>query len=469
MTQFIPTQLENELSLEISQHAAHLSPDNKLAYETLLGMHTYKRPHGSRTERRFINRFLIPLGLRVDTYNNYFKCIGKDPAIMWSCHIDTVHDKKGMQRLGFAEDGKELGVAKGDGSDCLGADDGAGVWVMQQMILAERPGVYVFHRDEEHGRKGSLHIAKNFNKLPVFKGVKFCIALDRRGEGSIITHQMGYRCCSETFSKSLAAQLKLGGLDFKSDDGGSFTDSASYTDLIGECTNLSVGYTDAHSAWERLNLDYIFRVRDACMQIDADKLEELRKPGDKEVKTYSYTNTGNYGSYYNSTDTMMSPIVYKDFKGNWYFWHDGVKYWCTKDTTPAWQDRLDESTEDAEPGYKSPDLVVPSHNGTGRSVALLKGTKSGTQVGTTSHWADDLETPYSSPGADDAAIINTGKMNGHDVINVDKDDLPPTENDFLAMTKLVKENPDIVADILEQMGYNVTDLRTEILECCGVT
>ena len=45
-------------------------------------------------------------------------------------------------------------------SDCLGADDGAGVFLMLEMIDANVEGTYIFHRGEERGGWGSSQIAE---------------------------------------------------------------------------------------------------------------------------------------------------------------------------------------------------------------------------------------------------------------------------------------------------------------------
>src|SRR5205085_807202 len=95
------------------------------------------------------------------------------------------------------------------------------------------------------GGKGSGFIADKNKKA--LDGIKFAIAFDRRGTKSIITFQRSKRCCSDDFAKSLAEQFDLG---HTCDTTGSFTDTASYTDLVGECTNISVGYEGAHSQGE---------------------------------------------------------------------------------------------------------------------------------------------------------------------------------------------------------------------------
>ena len=457
--QFQMNQQEQKSADDLRPVTLSLSADNRAAYETLLGMHTYKRPHGCRTEKRFINRYIIPLGMKVDGFGNYWKQIGESP-LMWSCHTDTVHSNKGMLRIGF--DKNEIGVAEKDTSNCLGADDGAGVWLMQQMILAERPGLYLFHRAEEIGRKGSTHIAKNYAKD--LTGIKFAIALDRRGKDSIITHQQSARCCSEAFSKSLAEQLNMG---FKSDDTGSYTDTASYVDLIGECTNLSVGYTGAHTHMERLDIDFIFKLRDALMTLDASKLDDIRKPGEKSYKSYTYT--GNTGYSYDKDRVLLYKET--DGTGREYFYRGGKKYHAVLEP-----DNFDKEWGldgwGGEMGY-----VPQTHNGTGRSMVVLGGTATGTQVGTGTTPGSDLSaaTKFAmGKGTLENAQIEHDEKKGLPAVDTqpnddDDDDLDPmTSGQFALMVTMVQRNPDVVADILEQMGYDYAALREEILDAVGV-
>ena len=260
-------------------------------------MLAYCRPHSSRTESRFINKYIRPVGnkygVRFDKKGNIYIQIGDSP-MLWSCHTDTVHARKGIQKIEYWVDKTSgdtfFGVAASEKSSCLGADDTAGVWIMLEMIRNGIPGLYIFHRGEECGGIGSRWIADN-NK-EVLKGIKFAVAFDRRDTGSIITHQRGSRCCSDDFANSLAVQLGLG---HHTDTTGSFTDTASYTDHVGECTNISVGYYDAHCSSERLDVDYLFRLRDAICKVDVSKLVEKRKPGEKTV--YTYYSSGNHGDW----------------------------------------------------------------------------------------------------------------------------------------------------------------------------
>lgn len=246
--------------------------------EELLAMLAYRRPAGSKTERRFINRFILPLGVRQDARGNLYKLVG-DTTTVWSSHTDTVHKEGGQQSLRV--DGDIVSVPPVSRSNCLGADCTTGVWLMVQMIRAGKPGLYIFHREEETGGEGSYYIAK---KTPgVLAGMQRAIAFDRLGKDSIITHQGRMRCASDTFAKELGRRLGLG---MTPDPTGSFTDTANYTDLIGECTNISVGYLSQHTAKETQDLVFAERLLDALLELDAETLPSIRKPGEEDWDSY---------------------------------------------------------------------------------------------------------------------------------------------------------------------------------------
>lgn len=237
-------------------------------------MLAYCRPHNTKSERRFIGRFLAPLDLQSDDAGNLFKRIGNAP-VLWSSHTDSVHSFAGNQRICVA--GDVIKLPRDSKSNCLGADCATGVWLMREMILAKRPGLYIFHRAEEIGGKGSQYIA---HKTPeVLEGIKHAIAFDRYGTKSIITHQGWGRCCSDTFAYALGDALKLGQ---GPDDGGTFTDTANYVDLISECTNISVGYLDHHTSRETQDTAFAMELREAVLTLDTSKLPIERCPGEDD-------------------------------------------------------------------------------------------------------------------------------------------------------------------------------------------
>lgn len=238
--------------------------------EDICEMLTYKRPARSKSEAAFIARFILPTGAEADDYGNYILRIGNAP-VLWSSHTDTVHHTAGRQKLSVTADG----VLSSD-SNCLGADCTTGVWLMLRMIEARRPGLYVFHRAEEIGGLGSRHIAKSMPAL--LADIRFAIAFDRKGFRSVITHQGG-RCCSDKFAHSLADALGMG---HELDDGGTFTDTANYTALVPECTNLSIGYLAQHSASETQDLPHLRKLLPALLALNPDDLVEARKVTDAD-------------------------------------------------------------------------------------------------------------------------------------------------------------------------------------------
>lgn len=392
---------------------------------TLLEMLRYRRPAGSKTERKFIKTFIHPLGVRADAYGNYYKRIGTAP-ILWSSHTDTVHDCKGMQTIGF--DGDEVGIATIEGvSSCLGADNAAGVWLMIELIKAKREGLYIFHREEEIGRKGSQYIAKENAKA--LKGIKFAIALDRKENTSIITHQMGKRCCSEEFSASLATELGMG---YNSDPTGSYTDTASYVDLIGECTNLSVGYVNAHSKMERLDLAHILKLRDALLKLDVSKLVENRKAGETEWRTYMYSG-GNSSTH----------------RGAYSEWDE-------------WVGCGDQSTAGTGIDRKAPARGVWTKDKKGGWVKVGDPLEAAARF-KKANSAFDKEVA-------DGTRFNTAKSEDDPIDEADEEQFGGASNtdEFNAMKRMIARNPEAIADILDGFGIGPKELADEIMAMYGV-
>ncbi|MDD5395288.1 MAG: hypothetical protein PHE17_19875 [Thiothrix sp.] len=275
---------------------------------SLLEMLTYARPAGSASEQEFINRYIRPLGVIEDAFGNLMKEVSHPDVtnpvrVLWSCHTDTVHNTEGRQSV-YADRQGYAGLSKKSKSSCLGADDTAGVWLMIQMIKREVPGLYIFHRSEEIGGLGSSYIAEKTPEL--LQGILAAIALDRKGTTSVITHQ-GARCCSDAFADSLCDELNLTkslGDDWVKDAGGLFTDTANYTGLIGECTNLSVGYYQAHTKDEYLDFRHLQDMLESLCELDQTALVFQREagatdPDDFDYRTYDRKWTDYYGAWDN--------------------------------------------------------------------------------------------------------------------------------------------------------------------------
>lgn len=444
-----------DLSIEVEEEPPEPKiyelPENSLAFQELIRMHSYKRPHGSKTERKFIRDYITPLGadkVKIDKFGNRIVRIG-DAPIMWSCHVDTVHNRKGHQDIGY--DGDEIGVASTDPSNCLGADDTAGVWLMLQMIRAGRPGLYIFHRGEEVGCLGSKYITQKTKDLVT--GIKFAIALDRKGMTDVITHQRSSRTCSDVFAKSVADELGMG---YKPASG-VYTDTAEYTDLIGECTNLSVGYRDAHQRVERLDLNHIFKLRDVLLKFDWEKLVAKREPGEREV--YQYNGGSNTGGYYGSSTYNYNREYDDEFDEKLYgnsrahvtggHWENGR--WIP-DKSTSYSGGNSHTANPSGMSWLDKQKAREQAEADRRAARLAKGS----------------DNPYNDPKN---AGKSYGMLNDDDVETDDDDDNDGESNgpyDYDRMVALVKSNPEAIADILEQFGMGPRQLAHEILDAVGI-
>ena len=164
----------------------------------------------------------------------------------------------------------------------LGADDKLGCYIMCRMIEQGIPGLYVFHHGEECGGVGSKWLAQN--KPEFVKDVDYCVAFDRQDYGDVITSQ-GRVCCSDEFANALCKQLNayLPPKQQMSKSSGVFTDSASYTGLIPECTNISVGYKRQHTSSEKFDLEWLEHMLiPALFKVNWGNLPVKRDPSVKE-------------------------------------------------------------------------------------------------------------------------------------------------------------------------------------------
>ena len=243
-----------------------------------------QRPSGSQSEEDWVTNNLLSIPTaRMDAYGNVFVAVSMDKSnTMFSCHTDTVHPKPHADFKNKLVIDPMTNHLFTDHKSQLGADDGTGIWFMLAMIDAKVPGLYAFHRDEEVGGLGSSESAKiNKDYLASFN-LERCIAFDRHYYEDVITHQ-GTRCASDTFAQALSDQLNITpGFKFKPCDSGVFTDSANYTHLIPECTNISVGYWSQHTIKETQDIWFAEKLLDRLLQINWESLPTVRNVTDND-------------------------------------------------------------------------------------------------------------------------------------------------------------------------------------------
>jgi hypothetical protein len=241
-------------------------------------------PHG--TEDILVDRLIkdgtFPRDIQQDPHGNWFYQVGHGSRTIFAAHLDTVTDKH--QSVKHVFDGDYI---KTDGTTTLGADDKAGVSILVWMMKHKIPGLYYFFIGEEVGCIGSGLAAKygdfegNYDRI---------LSFDRRDTDSIITHQSWSRSCSDDFAQEICNQLNLADSTFKyiKDDGGVYTDSAEFVDIIPECTNVSVGYYSEHSKSEKQDIKHLIKLADACLKVDWENLPTTRNPKVKESKYSNY-------------------------------------------------------------------------------------------------------------------------------------------------------------------------------------
>ncbi len=258
--------------------------------KTFLQLTSKTYPYG--TEAQLLP--FLPKGLKRDLWGNYFYEIGKSKTV-FACHLDTCCSKQEKVRHVF--NGRFIET---DGKTILGADDKAGVTILLWLMEHNIPGTYYFFIGEEVGCIGSGKASKDVERFNKFDRI---ISFDRRDTESVITHQSWSRCCSDTFADALIVDLAVGGVFLKKDDGGVYTDSAEFVDVIPECTNLSVGYYSEHSVVEKQDIKFLEKLCKALLLVDWESLPTKRDPSVSEYKGY-----GSYNSYDNDGMNDMSDI-----------------------------------------------------------------------------------------------------------------------------------------------------------------
>lgn len=250
-------------------------------FEIFLRLTSRTCPHGFEDELiKDVMSNILPDDIQKDQHGNYYYKIGNSRTVFAS-HIDTV--SKEYLSVNHVLDGN---IIRTDGKTTLGADDKAGMTVMLWMIRNKVPGLYYFFIGEEVGCIGSGLAAKYGD----FKGnYDRIVSFDRRGTQSIITFQSSGRSCSDAFADDLCKELNKSGMSYKKDDGGVYTDSAEFMDIIPECTNVSVGYYKEHTVNEHQDIEHLTQLAEACVLVDWENLTTKRDPSFSEYKSY-----GNY-------------------------------------------------------------------------------------------------------------------------------------------------------------------------------
>lgn len=277
----LPITALPEASTEVE--AEHIDP----LLAKILGTRRCHNSPGEQQFRQWLAGYLQKFpGTRRILNDNYVFVTDDKSDTLFSCHIDTVHSMQeshatSKQALNFDANFQLIGLDDKHAT-CLGADDGAGIYIMLKMIEAEVPGTFVFHVGEEKGGLGAKQLAAN--QEPWLRdNFSRAIAFDRPGDSEIIITQGGLQCASPEFAAALRIELAKHELDMKASIKGVYTDVKEYAHVIPECVNLGVGYYDQHTNGETLDYRHLKKLLAAAIAIKWDELKPVRKPVPKPV------------------------------------------------------------------------------------------------------------------------------------------------------------------------------------------
>lgn len=287
--------------------------------KTLFEILGLKRPHGGANERHVAEVIIARTLDGLEVFNDdkgqpmaYVFTTDPTSRSLFCAHLDTVHHEESTPNP-VIYDAVKKHAFKVDGT-CLGADCGAGVFITLKMAEAGVPGTYVWTVGEECGGVGARWLADNAEEF--LKEFDRAIAFDRQGTDSVITHQgWGGRCCSNEFARTLAERLSTT-LPFVPDATGVYTDTAEWTEIIPECTNLSIGYLNQHSGNETLDVGFLEALLATCIQVDWESLPTKRDPLKIERDVYSWRNspveTILFEDLYGLTEGEIAELVYEE-------------------------------------------------------------------------------------------------------------------------------------------------------------
>jgi hypothetical protein len=216
---------------------------------------------------------LLPSGYKRDSVGNYYYEIGNSETLFTS-HLDTFSKKHEKVNHIIENDF----TIKTDGKTILGGDNKLGCCILIGMIKNGVPGTYYFFIGEEPILSGGLYgsrkiLSENPN---FFKKYKRAVAFDRKEYGSIVVRQGGRMCCSLEFATALDSQFK--NIEWDPSRGfGYFTDTATFMDIIPECTNISAGGFNEHYKNEWVDLNYTYKVYQDALKVDWESLPVKRE------------------------------------------------------------------------------------------------------------------------------------------------------------------------------------------------
>lgn len=222
----------------------------------------------------FINEVLLPfldefnLDYEVDKEWNVYVETDPEATTLYLSHTDTCDSMKdhGVRKEFIEEDGL---VSLKSKHSCLGADDGAGVYIMMKLIEAGISGKYLFTTGEEVGLVGMSYWIETTDLDTVLFGVERSVEFDRRGTNEIIMYQCGQKMATFDDAFKLSEDLCSRGMEMYPSNRGVFTDNLLLEGIVPNNYNIAVGYENQHTRKEYLDTDFVEQLLEAWIAMES--------------------------------------------------------------------------------------------------------------------------------------------------------------------------------------------------------
>jgi len=211
-----------------------------------------------------------------DSYGNIFS-IDKIGKPLLAAHMDTVQGTRDVILSDFIR--LKNDIISGIG--VIGADDKNGIFIILELLKEMEDNFnFAFFVEEEIGLNGSSFFVKKHGKY-LEKNILYGIVLDRKGSSDILCTSNNYG----TFEFEI--ELETVGDDFGYiSNVGILSDADNLSDYIS-CTNLSVGYYNAHTKYEYTIVSEIENTLNYVREILLNITSKFNKPSKTR---YSYLN-----------------------------------------------------------------------------------------------------------------------------------------------------------------------------------
>ncbi|MCM1324776.1 MAG: hypothetical protein NC218_11710 [Acetobacter sp.] len=245
-----------------------------------------------------------------------FVCAWGEIPVALVAHMDTVHATPPVEIFHDAEQGV---IWSPEG---IGADDRAGVYAIITLLTDGYRPTVIFTTREEVGGLGAEAFIEMFPQPKV--PVNFLVELDRRGKEDMVF----YDCDNPDFTEFIG---KYGFVE----DWGSFSDiSVIAPDWEIAAVNLSIGYEDEHTKYERLYyramLETIAKVRRILDDAAIESKSFKYIPGVSYGCYGSWNKYSGWGSHYDEqTGAFISTCDgCEEHKKDLKYIYDGGTYWA---------------------------------------------------------------------------------------------------------------------------------------------